>query len=92
MELDASKGRPTELETFVGAVVRLAEDAGISVPLYEKALQGAAARIEEEQKVRAGPGCSHLGNDMPVGRRREASAAIVPHASILPVLLQRNPR
>ncbi|MDD2378958.1 MULTISPECIES: ketopantoate reductase family protein [Aminobacterium] len=36
MELDASKGRPTELETFVGAVVRLAEDAGISVPLYEK--------------------------------------------------------
>ena len=35
MELDASK-RPTELETFVGAVVRLAEDAGISVPLYEK--------------------------------------------------------
>lgn len=36
MELDALKGRSTELETFVGAVVRLAQDEGISLPVYER--------------------------------------------------------
>lgn len=51
MQRDMMEGRPSELEAQVGAVVRLAERAGIEVPVHRFLL---AALLPQERKARAG--------------------------------------
>jgi 2-dehydropantoate 2-reductase len=56
MQRDIGSGRPSELEDQVGAVVRLAREAGVAVPVHEaihaallpqeRAARGAIARFE----------------------------------------------
>jgi len=53
MQRDLLEGRPSELESMAGAVVRLGREAGVAVPVHEQ-LYAALLPLEREARVRAG--------------------------------------